>query len=284
MANTINKSWDPGFYISPTGLTVVGSIKTVDTYDILIHQKYPSRFVWVKDASGDPTVNSGSALYTYRNGQYEKIYETESMDQNAPSGGGETNSITREEWNRLTAFVNASADDIARINSNISSIETRFDNYVLITTFNSEVNRLDGRIDSCSTTISGVNEQLQTHLANHPTQPDLTSIETSISTLESTVAEHDNTINTLVASIGGGIIVDVASLTNNKLSITTANCLPIAVKTASGNIYRIENGSMTVSGSGWLIDPTSYLAYDNVASFSGTWKIYCMKLHVPQAQ
>ena len=46
-------------------------------------------------------------------------------------------------------------------------------------------------------------------------------------------------------------------------------------KTAAGNIYPIEKGSLTGSGSGYLIDPAPYLAYDNAASFSGTWSVYC---------
>lgn len=70
------------WYTSPSGITIVGTTKTYQTWDDLLKEQYPGKLAWVVDATGDPTVNEGSALYTWRQHQgWVKIYETESMDQ-----------------------------------------------------------------------------------------------------------------------------------------------------------------------------------------------------------
>lgn len=69
------------WYVSPTGVTFVGKTRTYQTWDDMLKEQYPGKLAWVVDASGDPTVNVGSALYTWREYQgWVKIYETESMD------------------------------------------------------------------------------------------------------------------------------------------------------------------------------------------------------------
>lgn len=69
------------WYVSPTGVTFVGKTRTYQTWDDMLKEQYPGKLAWVVDASGDPTVNVGSALYTWRQYQgWVKIYETESMD------------------------------------------------------------------------------------------------------------------------------------------------------------------------------------------------------------
>lgn len=69
------------WYTSPTGITFVGKTRTYQTWDDMLKEQYPGKLAWVVDASGDPTVNEGSALYTWREYQgWVKIYETESMD------------------------------------------------------------------------------------------------------------------------------------------------------------------------------------------------------------
>ena len=69
------------WYTSATGITIVGTTKTYQTWDDMLQEQYPGKLAWVVDASGDPTVESGSALYTWREYQgWVKIYETEYMD------------------------------------------------------------------------------------------------------------------------------------------------------------------------------------------------------------
>lgn len=69
------------WYTSPMGITIVGTTKTYKTWDDMLKEQYPGKLAWVIDATGDPTVNEGSALYVWREYQgWVKIYETEYMD------------------------------------------------------------------------------------------------------------------------------------------------------------------------------------------------------------
>lgn len=60
-------------------------------------------FAWVDDATADPTVNQGSALYINKSGEWIKLYETESMDVEL------TFSL---DWNQLLGKPQSSADAI----------------------------------------------------------------------------------------------------------------------------------------------------------------------------
>ncbi len=83
IVNPGNRPW----YTSASGITITGTTKTYETYADMLREQYPGKLAWVKDATGDPTVDKGSALYTWKaiSKTWEKIYETESMD-----GGGGT--------------------------------------------------------------------------------------------------------------------------------------------------------------------------------------------------
>lgn len=63
------------------GISILGTMKVYDTYPELLLDKQKSAFAWVDDASGDPTVNEGGALYRIKDGLLIKMMETESMDQ-----------------------------------------------------------------------------------------------------------------------------------------------------------------------------------------------------------
>ena len=76
--NPNGKSW----FATASGVTVIGTTKTYQTYADLLREQYPGKLAWVVDASGDPSVDKGSALYTWRSlsKTWEKIYETEMLD------------------------------------------------------------------------------------------------------------------------------------------------------------------------------------------------------------
>lgn len=76
--NPNGKSW----FATASGVTVIGTTKTYQTYADLLREQYPGKLAWVVDASGDPSVDKGSALYAWRSlsKTWEKIYETEMMD------------------------------------------------------------------------------------------------------------------------------------------------------------------------------------------------------------
>lgn len=76
--NPNGKAW----FATASGVTVIGTTKTYQTYADLLREQYPGKLAWVVDASGDPSVDKGSALYAWRSlsKTWEKIYETEMMD------------------------------------------------------------------------------------------------------------------------------------------------------------------------------------------------------------
>ena len=76
--NPNGKAW----YANASGVTIVGTTKTYQTYADMLREQYPGKLAWVLDASGDPSVDKGSALYAWRplSKTWEKIYETEMMD------------------------------------------------------------------------------------------------------------------------------------------------------------------------------------------------------------
>ena len=65
---------------------------------------------------------------------------------------------------------------------------------------------------------------------------------------------------------------------NNNILTVDGNAIPVMIQTNLGNIYPLEKGSLS-AGTGsdagkFLIDIRPYLAYDNVASFTGPWTVY----------
>ena len=81
MGTVINPNGKP-WYATASGITFIGTTKTYQTYADMLREQYPGKLAWVVDASGDPSVDKGSALYAWRplSKTWEKIYETEMMD------------------------------------------------------------------------------------------------------------------------------------------------------------------------------------------------------------
>ena len=73
-----------------------------------------------------------------------------------------------------------------------------------------------------------------------------------------------------------GNMLTFTSVSDNKATFSGTATLPFAVLTNKGTVYPLEKGSLTVDpvNDTFIVDVTPYLAYDNSASFSGTWKLY----------
>ena len=73
-----------------------------------------------------------------------------------------------------------------------------------------------------------------------------------------------------------GSYLTFSSVTSNQVTFAGTETLPVAVLTNAGNLYPIEKGSLTVDtvNDTCTVDVTPYLAYDNVQTFSGTWRVY----------
>ena len=81
MGSIINPNERQTWAISAQGVTIMGKTKSYNTYEEMLRSSDPGLINYVTDASGDPTVNSGFAVYRYSNGIFTKIYEGEMMDQ-----------------------------------------------------------------------------------------------------------------------------------------------------------------------------------------------------------
>lgn len=81
MGSIINPNEKQTWAITAQGITVMGKTKSYNTYEEMLRSPDPGLINYVTDASGDPTVNSGFAVYRYSNGIFTKVYEGEMMDQ-----------------------------------------------------------------------------------------------------------------------------------------------------------------------------------------------------------
>lgn len=250
MNSIINKSWDPGYYLTPTGLTVYGAIKIYDTYESLMTLKYPSRFAWVKDASGDKTVTKGSALYVYREGKYVKIYETECMDQPGGGGGSHECVITIEEWERLVDAVTTNAVNIQSnsvninaINQTINQINGKFVNYVLKSTYTEAIAAISENVMNNADNIASVTARFEEHLANHPSGgTDLTPVLERLTAAESALVNQESAISVINEAITThGTSISALSTSLNNLSAKHDE----DVQTISG---RIDTVVLSVEG------------------------------------
>ncbi|MBQ7208159.1 MAG: collagen-like protein [Lentisphaeria bacterium] len=50
--------------------------------------------------------------------------------------------------------------------------------------------------------------------------------------------------------------------------------MPLGVVAPSGHYYPVEKLNVTISGTTYTLDFTPFLAYENMPTFSGTWKVY----------
>ena len=80
MGSIINPNEKQTWAITAQGITVMGKTKSYNTYEEMLRSPDPGLINYVTDASGDPTVHSGFAVYRYSNGIFTKIYEGEMMD------------------------------------------------------------------------------------------------------------------------------------------------------------------------------------------------------------
>ncbi len=78
------------------------------------------------------------------------------------------------------------------------------------------------------------------------------------------------------AELSGSYIEFSAVDSSGNYTIAGTVTIPSAVLTNAGNFYPVEKGSVTVDtvNNTVTVNVAPYLAYDNAASFSGTWRLY----------
>lgn len=95
-------------FVTPTGVTITGTLKEYTTYANMLADDQVPKFALVVDATGDPTVTSGSAMYVRDviNNQWRKFWEAESVDAIM---NGIASSV---DWNNIQNKPSSSTVDI----------------------------------------------------------------------------------------------------------------------------------------------------------------------------
>lgn len=75
-------------------------------------------------------------------------------------------------------------------------------------------------------------------------------------------------------TLAGRDAVDVTTVDASNNVTFTGSAVPAGVKAPSGVYYPVEKTSVTIGSSGIVLNFDAFLAYEGVASFSGTWKVY----------
>lgn len=75
---------EPDWILTNKGMSIIGSIKVYNTYQEFLNDKYKADLAYVKDATGDVTVEHGSAIYRIIGSTIEKIYEQETTTPTVP--------------------------------------------------------------------------------------------------------------------------------------------------------------------------------------------------------
>lgn len=212
-------------------------------------------------------------LYYYLFGKFRSRL-TSAENAIAGISGGETGNIT-DLADRVTSAENAitgkaDASDLSTLAGRVTDAETALSGKAS----SSDLSTLAGRV----TTAEGTLSEHTTAISRKASANDLTALATRVTTAEETISDHTTAIAALatrVTNIETAIESSstVTSLTSGYIRVAH-EAAPIALKTNAGSFYPLEKGSVTSDSSYWYIDPAPYLAYDGVASFSGTWTVY----------
>ena len=68
-------------------------------------------------------------------------------------------------------------------------------------------------------------------------------------------------------------VISITQLIDNKIVIPNDR-VPVAIQTNTGKLFTIDFEYITQTQTSYLLDPTPYLNYDNLASFQAPWKVY----------
>lgn len=211
--NPNGKAW----YASASGVTIVGTTKTYQTYADMLREQYPGKLAWVVDASGDPSVDKGSALYAWRalSKTWEKLYETEMMDGGSSVIQNFVGWVATPEQLRVM-YPNASDGWYAIVGTTDSIWVWDSD-----TNDWKNANSMDGQImwsqivdppSSCPITfVSGLREELDERVLNttleefYPKKSDLATVATSGSYTDLLNTPDFNGLSSEVTSLSGTV-------------------------------------------------------------------------------
>lgn len=196
------------YFITPSGITIIGTTKVYDTYEEMKSDRNPPLYASVTDATQDPTVKRGGAIYKIITDKktglrsYKKIFEEEIID------------VDTFDWSQITSKPSATIEAI----DTAAALAHDHDNK----------NALDG--------FSLIMGKLAWDNITVPTATDIDSLSHRCSVSESTLKQHENTlvanqsaINTIGARANSNsssistLNVKVNDIIYNKADVTTVN-------------------------------------------------------------
>lgn len=215
----------------------INNIAVFQTYDDLLAMTNPKGLAWVIDATSDPTVGRGSALYYWDGETWSKRYETEMMDRPV----NRVNNI--EVLKRLTEVNNklyyagvriSRISDVEEVVTNIAGpiINVAVANTVgpvaveAVETAMAEVlDDINGAISSSESTLRSEYQQADTSLASTLN----TNIGNTKTDILNTVVQTAETTNSISADISETrkLTMNIRrdSNANNRLSVSSAGVL-----------------------------------------------------------
>lgn len=184
MASIINGESSPGYYVTPTGITIGGRTKEYATIADMLADNNPGKFARVADATGDKTVKSGAAVYRREGTDWVKVYEEESMDAE-----------TKITWDTLVGKPNVTAEQFELTVANSHS----HGNISILNQLGVDTN---GALTLSGVVVDGSAENANLAISRLDTlEPIVTSIGTTvdahgtaISALQTTSHSHNNAV------------------------------------------------------------------------------------------
>lgn len=199
------------YFVTPSGITIIGTTKVYKTYADMKEDRNPPLYASVTDATQDPTVKKGGAIYKITTDKktgvrsYKKIFEEEVID------------VDTFDWSQITSKPSATVEAI----DTAAALAHDHDNK----------NALDG--------FSLIMGKLAWDGITVPTASDIESLSHRCTVSEATLRQHENTlishqsaINTISVNVNNNasgvsalnVRVDgVESVLATKANITTVN-------------------------------------------------------------
>lgn len=146
------------YLVTPTGLTVYGRTKVYPNIDKRDMDSYSHfvQFAWVQDATKDPTVNEGAALYKRNDdGTWTKLYETESMDVVVTEGG----TATHIDWENILNKPNLALADHNH-DAVYAKLNHQHYNYADKETTETRLSELDDRLSDVEEEVLNANQAI----------------------------------------------------------------------------------------------------------------------------
>ena len=206
------------FYIEPLGVTIFGELKSYDNIQCRNNDPIPPKLAYVRDATDDPTVTHGGALYLYNSTdkKWSKFYELECMDQTGGSGG----IITTVNWadivDKPTVFPAESHHHSLLDIIGFSELDTLVTAHVTNTDIHfsnlqekeqiginaGNITEIQQRVNTNDSNISELQQQTNNNAANITTlQQQVSSNTSDISGLQRQITSNTENINNLQQQI-----------------------------------------------------------------------------------